>query len=449
MAKRISISGGRVIDPGAGLDAVSDVMIADGRIAAVGSSRESSSDGADLIIDAAGMIVCPGFIDLHCHLREPGGESKETIESGTLAAARGGFTTVCAMPNTNPPIDSASMIDFIREKADVEGAVRVLPVGCITKGRVGLEVVDIGAMAAAGAVALSDDGNAVTDSNVMRQALEAAYECGITVVEHCEDESLSAGGVMNEGEIANRLGLKGIPETAEEIIVARDLSLSEMTGGHVHIAHASTYGTVYLLRRARASGFAVTAEVTPHHLMLTEERVASSKSGAGYDTNAKVNPPLRTERDVRALIDGLAEGVINAIATDHAPHTVADKDCDFESAAFGISGLETALGSVMALVHRGDIDLNTLISKLTYEPSMAFPRIRELAGGEVGTLNIGAPADVVIFDPDAEWTVDPAQFASKGKNTPIAGERLKGRVMVTVCGGEIVYKDDGIVVRKA
>ncbi|MFA5375494.1 MAG: dihydroorotase [Dehalococcoidia bacterium] len=449
MAESILISGGRVIDPSRGIDAVGDILIADGRIVGASTGIAAISAKVDLIIDAKGMVVCPGFIDLHCHLREPGGAKKETIATGTCAAAKGGFTTVCAMPNTNPPIDSAAMVEIVREKAAKSGVVRVLPIGCITKGRAGRDIVDMKEMADAGVVALSDDGSSVLEYKVLRAALEASVACGLTIIEHCEDAELSASGVMNEGELADKLGLKGIPETAEEIIVARDLALSEMTGAHVHIAHVSTYGSVYLIRHARASKYAVTAEVTPHHLTLTEERVAVPSKRSKVDNNAKVNPPLRKERDVQALVAALKEGVIDAIATDHAPHTRADKSGDFASAAFGISGLETALGSVMSLVHRGEIDLPTLIARLSTGPARTLPRIRELAGGDVGTLKVGALADVTIFDPDAGWIVDPMLFVSKGKNTPLGGETLKGKVMATICGGRIVYQGDGIIIKKA
>jgi len=448
MADSILISGGRIIDPSRGIDVIGDVLIADGRIVGESEGIAAISARADSIVDAKGLVVCPGFIDLHCHLREPGDTKKETIATGTRAAARGGFTTVCAMPNTNPPVDSGYRIQMVYERAEAGGLVRVLPIGCITKGRYGSEIVDVKEMADAGAVALSDDGSSVPEYNVLRSALEAGMACGLTIIEHCEDAEMSAGGVMNEGELAGVLGLKGIPETAEEIIVARDIALSEMTGAHVHIAHVSTYGSVYLMRRARDSKFAVTAEATPHHLTMTEERVAPMSKGLKVDNNAKVNPPLRKGRDVQALVAALKEGVIDAVATDHAPHTRADKSGDFADAAFGISGLETALGSVMSLVHRGDMDLSTLIARLTAGPARALPRIRELAGGDIGTLKVGALADVTIFHPDAEWVVEPILFASKGKNTPLAGETLKGKVMATIYGGRIVYQGDGIDVKK-
>ena len=426
------IVGGRVIDPGQGIDVVGDVLIAQGSIVWVGENRGELPYEHYHVLHAEGMIVTPGFIDLHCHLREPGFEDKETTATGTRAAARGGFTTICCMPNTDPPIDTPSVAEYVREKAAAEGTVRVLPIGCITRGRRGEELVEMGELAAAGVVALSDDGDPVSDSQLMRYALEYSRLFDLVIIDHCEDLSLAEGGVMNEGRVSARLGLRGIPAAAEETMVARDIALAEATGGRVHIAHVSTAGSADLIRRAKDKGIAVTAEVTPHHLTLTEERVV------GCDTNAKVNPPLRTANDVEALVEALKEGVIDAIATDHAPHADADKRCEFGSAAFGISGLETALASVFALVHRGEIDLMTLISKLTVAPAKIIRK------SEIGTLKAGASGDVTVFDPNAEWVVDPSTFASKGKNTPLAGSTLKGKVMATICRGEIVHKDDAV-----
>jgi dihydroorotase len=320
----------------------------------------------------------------------------------------------------------------------MEGAIRVLPVGCTTVGRCGERLTSAEELAEAGVVALSDDGDVVRDAKLMRSALESGRLFDLFVIEHCEDPSLSDGGVMNKGKTAERLGLKGVPADAEESMVARNITLAQATGGHLHIAHASTDGSVTLIRRAHEMGYSVTAEVTPHHLTLTEERVDGDDGKA--DTSAKVNPPLRTERDVAALVAGLRDGVIDAIATDHAPHTVADKDCDFNKAAFGISGLETALGSVMSLVHADELDLMTLIARLTSGPA------RVLCRDDIGTLEPGAEGDVCIFDPDAEWVVDPEKFESKGKNTPLAGEKLRGRVMATVYGGSVVYRDDAVKV---
>ena len=426
------ILGGRIIDPSQGIDMIGDLLIAEGGIAWVGKAREALPEEPFSLLHAEGMVVSPGFIDLHCHLREPGFEEKETIATGTRAAARGGFTTICCMPNTEPPIDTRATVKFIQRKAAAEGVVRVLAIGCITKGRRGEEMVEMGELAAAGVVALSDDGNPVMDSRLMRYALEYSRSFDLILIDHCEDVSLTQGGVMNEGWVSTKLGLKGIPAAAEEMMVARDIALAEMTGGRVHIAHVSTAGSADLVKRAKEKGIAVTAEVTPHHLTLTEERVM------GYDTNAKVNPPLRTAKDIQALIGALRDGVIDAIATDHAPHDDVDKMCEYDSAAFGISGLETALGSLFALVHGGEIDLATLISKLTFEPA------KILRKSDLGTLRVGAPGDVTIFDPMAEWVVDPSAFASKGKNTPLAGCLLKGKVMATICRGEVVHKEDAM-----
>jgi len=435
--KSLLIQGGHIIDPSQGLDEIGSLLIADGKIFWLGRGEITPPHPDYDILNAQGLIVCPGFIDLHCHLRQPGFEEKETIATGTQAAAKGGFTTICCMPNTNPPLDNRAAIDYVKSKAALKGVVRVLPIGCISKDRKGEELADMEELASAGVIGYSDDGDPVSNPRLMRQALEYSHASGLPIIDHCEDISLSKKGLMNKGTVSARLGLRGIPAAAEEIMVARDITLAQMTGGHIHIAHVSTEGSVDLIRRAKEKGIMVTAEVTPHHLTLTEERVI------GYDTNAKVNPPLRTKRDIQALIQGLKENVIDIIATDHAPHTETDKLGDFADAAFGISCLETALGSLMSLVHDGQLTLTTLISKLTYEPA----KIIGDKYGKSGTLNIGAPADITIFDPDMEWVVEPEAFASKGKNTPLAGSRLKGKVMATISQGKLVYKDDRIKLR--
>jgi dihydroorotase len=434
MIKPLLIQGGRIIDPSRGIDEVGSLLITEGKISWLGKGEIALPQPDCDILDAQGLIVCPGFIDLHCHLRQPGFEDKETIATGSQAAARGGFTTICCMPNTNPPLDSQATIDYVTSTAASEGMVRILPIGCISKSRKGEELVPMAELASAGVIAFSDDGKPVLNSNLMRQALDQSRVLGLPIIDHSEDISLTKGGLMNEGVISSRLGLQGMPAAAEEIIIARDLILAHLTGARLHIAHVSTEGSVDLIRRAKEKGVMVTAEVTPHHLTLTEEKVI------GYDTNAKVNPPLRTKRDTQALIQGLKENVIDAVATDHAPHTEADKLVDFALAPFGISGFETALGSLLSLVHDGQLSLNTLISKLTYEPS----KIIGDKYGRLGSLEVGAPADVTIFDPDIEWIVDTKAFASKGKNTPWAGSRLKGKVMATIAQGKLVYKDDTV-----
>ena len=428
--KNLLIHGGRIIDPSQQVDAVGDLLISEGKIGWLSMQKTAPLPESCQVVDARGMVVCPGFIDIHCHLRQPGFEEKETIATGTRAAAKGGFTTVCCMANTDPPLDSGATVEYIRSLAAGEGVVRVLPVGCVTKGRAGSELADFGELSTSGVIAFSDDGSPVADSSLMRRALQYSRDSGLPITDHCEDLTLSQGGVMNEGSVAARLGLKGIPAAAEEGMVVRDIDLARSTQGRLHIAHVSTAGSVELIRRAKNEGVSVTAEVTPHHLTLTEDMVAS------YNTNAKVNPPLRTAEDIAALVLGLKEGVIDVIATDHAPHTAKDKMCEFALAAFGISGLETALGSLMGLVHQGKLDLVTLISKLTYEPASFLRR------DDLGTLKPGAPADVTVFDPQKEWVVSPDDFASKGKNTPLAGSVLKGRAMITVCGGAIVYRDE-------
>ena len=430
------IYNGHIIDPGQGTDEIGSLLITDGKISWLGGGEMTPPQPKYDVLYAQGLIICPGFIDLHCHLRQPGFEEKETIATGTQAAAKGGFTTICCMPNTNPPLDNQVSIDYVKSVTATEGVVCVLPIGCISKSRQGKELTDMGELASAGVIAYSDDGEPAANSRLMRQALDYSLVSGLPIIDHCEDVALTEGGVMNEGLISTKLGLQGIPAAAEEIIVARDLALAQLTGGRLHIAHTTTEGSVDLIRRAKEKGIQVSAEVTPHHLTLTEEKVV------GYDTNAKVNPPLRTERDIQALIQGLNDNTIDIIATDHAPHTEADKLCEFALAAFGISGFETALGSLMSLVHDGQLTLATLIAKLTCEPA----KIIGNKYGRLGTLGIGAPADVTIFDPYMAWVVDTKAFASKGKNTPLAGSVLKGKVIATISQGRLVYKDDSVEV---
>ena len=443
---KLIIRGGRVLDPGQGIDLVGDVLIEDGRIAAV---EPDIKDGGARVIDAKGLIVCPGLVDIHCHLRDPGFEYKETIETGTLAAAHGGFTTVCCMPNTQPPIDSRATVEYIQRTAALTASARVLPIGCVSKGRQGKEIAELGDLADAGVVAFSDDGSPVADGALMRKALEYCRALGLPISDHCEEPSLAQGGVMHEGWVAVRLGLRGQPAAAEESQVARDIALAELTGSPVHIAHVSTRGSVELVRQAKARGLPVTAEVTPHHLTLTHESVMSSTSLPGelaYDTNAKVSPPLRTADDVAACVEGLRDGTIDAIATDHAPHAPVDKLCEFDDAPSGISGFETALGLVLTLVHEGKLELATVIEKMTAGPVAALRLDRHEGLAGLGSLAAGAPGDVTVFDPNAEWTVEPERFASKGKNTPLAGRMLKGQVVMTISGGRQVFVRDEVTV---
>lgn len=455
------IEGGRIIDPYRGRDEVGDLLIVEGKILQVGGRISESPSFRHIVskalrLDAKGLFVSPGFVDLHCHLREPGFEEKETIATGTKAAARGGFTVVCCMPNTCPPLDNPSTVFWVRQKAAEEGVVTVLPVGCVTEGRQGKKLSDMTALAEAGVIGFSDDGEPVANAEHMRLALIKSRELSLPVIDHCEDKALSAKGVMNKGQLSAQLGLKGIPAAAEETIVLRDLILARLTGARVHIAHISTKRSVEFIRAAKEEGISVTAEVTPHHLTLTEqkvvsglakscvkdkERIAAKERAAklSLNTNAKVNPPLRTEEDIEALIEGLNDDVIDAIATDHAPHTPADKDCGFELAAFGISGLETAFGCLMTLVHCAKLSLTVLLSKLTYEPAKVIGK-----SGELGTLKPGLPANLAIFDPEREWVVDSHYFVSKGKNTPFDGCKFKGKVMTTIAKGKIVYLDEGL-----
>jgi len=437
------IHSGRIIDPVRGIDRIGDIIISGGRILETGDDVIHSAYSDILTraqsLDATGLVVCPGFIDLHCHLREPGFDHKETIRTGTEAAARGGFTTVCCMGNTEPPLDTPEAVQWVHDRAAKEALVMVLPIGCITRGRSGREVSDMAGLAGSGVVAFSDDGDPVADPRLMHDAMTRSRSLGLPLIAHCEDKTLSRDGVMNEGPLATELGLKGIPPAAEEVMVDRDLRLAKLTGAVLHIAHVSTRGSVELVRRAKDEGVPVTAEVTPHHLTLTEDSVRGDGGSTQLDTGAKVNPPLRTEADVEALIGALSDGTIDAIATDHAPHAAADKECSFELAAFGISGFETALGCLMSLVHRGELSLDVLISRLTCDPARVIGR-----DGELGTLRTGAPASITVLDPKRDWIVDSRTFASRGQNTPYQGHRLKGKVIATIAEGRIVYMDEAM-----
>ena len=420
------LAGGRVLDPSQGLDvAIGDVLLVDGRIEHVGE-RVARPDDAE-VVDCAGLVVSPGFIDVHCHLREPGREDVETIATGARAAAAGGFTAVCAMPNTDPVTDNQAAVGFIVRQAQRAGAARVYPIGAITLGERGETLAEFGEMVGAGAVAVSDDGKPVVSAHIMRTALEYARTFGIPVADHCEEPTLAYGGAMNEGAVSMRLGLKGIPSEAEEIMAIRDILLARRTGGHVHLCHMSTAGSVELIRWGKERGIRVTAEVCPHHLSLTEDAVE------GYRTNAKMNPPLRTAADVDALQGAVRDGTIDVVATDHAPHHYDEKDREFADAPNGIVGLETALGVLGTwLVAPGVLTYAQLVDRMACAPARVF-------GLPGGTLRRGAPADVTVFDPDQRWTVDPAAFRSKGRNTPYAGQTLQGRAIATVVGGRVVY----------
>jgi dihydroorotase len=421
------IKGGRIIDPSRDVDKTADLLIEDGIIGSVEDGLEV--EGAE-VFDASGLVVAPGFIDLHVHLREPGEEYKETIASGAQAAVAGGFTTVCAMPNTHPVNDNASVTRFIIDKAREARFARVFPVGAITRESKGEALAEMAEMKESGAVAVSDDGRPVMDGQVMRHALEYARDHSLVVIDHCQDLHLSAGGVMNEGVYSTLLGLKGISSTAEESHVARDIMLARLTGARVHIAHISTRGAVQLVREAREQGIKVTCEVAPHHFALTDEAVV------GFDTNTKMNPPLRSGRDREALIEAIRDGTIDAIATDHAPHHLDEKMLEYDSAPFGVVGLETALGvALTVLYHSGKIGLKRIIEMLTIAPARAFSL-------PLGTLAPGAPADITVFDPAREWTVEPRRFKSKSRNTPFDGWNLRGAVVATWVEGRKVFQAD-------
>lgn len=431
MTETLLIRGGRVFDASSGFDSVADVLVAGGAAERIAPGIEAS--GAR-ILDARGCLVSPGFIDLHTHLREPGFEQKGTIATETLAALRGGFTTVCAMPNTSPAPDAADVLRAIQERIQRDARVRVLPIGCVTRGRAGKELAELAELAAGGCVALSDDGSPVANARLMRNAMELAADLGLPLSEHCDDPELSHGGAMNEGRVSERLGLPGQPEAAETTAIARNLALCEATGARLHIAHVTTARGLELVAEAKRRGLPVTCEVTPSHLFLTEESVFGNSREAAYDTNAKINPPLRTETDRKALVAGVNSGIVDAIATDHAPHAIEDKLCEFDDAAFGISCIETALGSLMTLVDRGELEVTATLRALTSGPASVF-RFPDLAG----KLKPGT-TDITVIDPGHRWTVEPQRFASKGRNTPLAGMELIGAVRAVIFDGALEFE---------
>jgi dihydroorotase len=427
VSERLLVAGGTVVDPVARSVAPGDVRIEDGRILAVGPPGTLGEDAR--VLDARGLLVLPGLIDAHVHLREPGYEYKETVATGVRAALAGGFAAVACMANTNPPNDSGAVTQFILDRAAAAAGARVYPIGAVSVGLAGERLAEFGEMRRAGIVAVSDDGMPVMDAGLMRRALEYAQLFDLPVIAHEEDRHLAAGGVMHEGLVSLRLGLRGIPAAAEEVMVARDLALAALTGGRLHIAHVSTAGSVALIRDARARGVRVTAEATPHHLFLTDEAVAD------YDTNAKMAPPLRPRADVEALREAVADGTIEVIATDHAPHHRDEKEVEFEAAANGVIGLETALPLGLRLVAEGVLDLPTLVARFTVGPARAL-------GLPGGTLAPGAPADLTLVDPERRWRVDPRQLRSRSRNTPFAGWEMTGRAVAVLVGGRVVHEEE-------
>ncbi len=425
MTNCVLIQGGRVVDPSQGLDEVTDLLVDGGKITKIGKNLKPN--GAQ-VLSAKGKVVSPGFMDLHVHLRTPGQEHKETVLTGSRAAVRGGFTTICTMANTDPVVDSANVIEFLKAENAKAGLINLLPYGAVTMGLKGEDLTEMGELRAAGAAGFSDDGMPVESAGMMRRALEYSRMTGLPVISHCEEKTLSGHGVVHEGLTAARLGLAGIPSEAETVMVARDLLLAEATGGRLHLAHLSTACGVELVRAAKKRGVRVTAEVTPHHLALSEEALST------YDSRFKMNPPLRTQKDLEALREGLKDGTIDAVATDHAPHSAAEKEAGLAQAPFGVVGLETAVSVLLTeLVHRGIIPLGTLIEALTCRPA-------KVLGVNRGTLAVGAPADVTVLDLEAEWAVETAGFASKSANTPFTGWRLKGKVTDVLAGGREIYR---------
>lgn len=421
---RLLIKKARVIDPKSKTDDVLDILVQGAKIIKISKNiKEENTE----IINAQGLIACPGLVDIHAHFREPGFEYKETILSGSKAAAAGGFTSVCCMPNTKPVADNQGVVEFIISQNRKAGLISLFPIGAITRDSKGTMLSDIGDLKEAGVIALSDDGKTVMNTSIMRRAMEYAAMLNLPIISHCEDIKLSADGVMNEGFMSTKLGLKGIPRVSEISMIARDIELARFIGAYVHIAHVSCKESVDIIRAAKKDGIKVTCECTPHHFSLTEEALAD------YDTNTKVNPPLRTKEDVKAILKGLKDGVIDCIATDHAPHADSEKDVEFDSAPFGIIGLETALGlGVTELVGKNILSLNQLIEKMSYNPA----KILNLGKG---ILAEGADADITIFDDKSKWQVDESQFFSKSKNSPFIGTTLTGRVLFTIAGGKKIF----------
>ena len=426
MTRPILIRGGRLIDPVARHDDIADLILIDGKVAEYGNGLGTPDDAH--VVDASGLVVAPGLIDVHVHLREPGHEDRETIATGSASAVAGGFTGICAMPNTDPVIDNQAAVGFVKARGESAGLARVHPIGCVSVGQRGERLAEFGEMIGAGAVAVSDDGHPIMSSRLMRSALEYAMTFGIPVADHCEDMPLAEGGAMHEGIVATRLGLKGIPAAAEEIHVARDCILAELTGGHVHLCHMSTRGSVEIIRRAKDKGLNVTAEAAPHHFSLTHDRVGD------YDTNAKMNPPLREDADREAIRQALADGTLDCIATDHAPHHYDAKEREFDDAPNGIIGLETALSiALMELVQPGLLSLSGMIERMSSAPA----RLWHLPGG---TLARGAVADVVLFDPEVRWTVEPDRIRSRSRNSPWLGQEMTGQTVTTIVAGRVVFE---------
>ncbi len=422
----ILIRGGRVIDPASSHDATADVLIAAGRVRRIGKVTEST----DRTIDAGGLIVCPGLIDMHVHLREPGNEDEETIATGTAAAVSGGFTTVACMPNTNPPLDNEAAIEFVFRQAARSAHCNVLPIGALTKARAGKELAEIGQMVRAGAAAFSDDGSGVANPAVMLRAMQYVGMFGKPVIQHCEDPDLAAGGCMHQGLTSTRLGLPGIPAVAEEAMIQRDVLLASITGAHYHVAHISTARSVEMVREAKRRGISVTSEVTPHHLLLSEESCAS------YDTHFKVNPPLRTQADVAACVAGVGDGTIDCLVTDHAPHGAEEKELEFQNAPFGMVGLETAVPlTIRALIDPGIVDWPRWVACWTSQPA-------RILGISRGTLGVGAVADVTLINPDIRWRIEPGRFVSRSRNTPFGDWQVRGRAVCTIVDGEVRFSEE-------